>query len=340
MSQGYFTFPPQFSSSVIGVGPLDGGTPSITGASIAGGLLYLQSASATMPGLVNLTADQFLGTGNKVFSSTVTLGDTLANTQTAQNISITGIGINVLDASVSGGLGNGTYTLGILNQITSTAQAAGQFRGALRALVKIIPVTQTTFGGQYNGFQMTATNNNGIINGTGLLRGGIFSCSTFGGCSSILQVGISVLSGIFTTGIVTTSIGGDFSGSAAVGTEALTHLAVGIRIGSTSVTASGSSVSNTAMGVRIATVAATGTLPVAIGLQIDNLITGTVAYAVKSDSVAQSVFQGPMIFQGGSNASPASNGAGTAGQWAWDASFIYICVATNTWRRVASTGSY
>ena len=33
---------------------------------------------------------------------------------------------------------------------------------------------------------------------------------------------------------------------------------------------------------------------------------------------------------------PASAAAtGTAGTWAWDANYIYICTATNTWKRVA-----
>jgi hypothetical protein len=33
---------------------------------------------------------------------------------------------------------------------------------------------------------------------------------------------------------------------------------------------------------------------------------------------------------------PASSAAsGVAGQIRWDASFVYICVATNTWKRVA-----
>lgn len=30
-----------------------------------------------------------------------------------------------------------------------------------------------------------------------------------------------------------------------------------------------------------------------------------------------------------------ADSAGTAGQWAWDTGFIYVCVATNTWKRVA-----
>lgn len=38
--------------------------------------------------------------------------------------------------------------------------------------------------------------------------------------------------------------------------------------------------------------------------------------------------------------SPASGGAGTAGDIAWANGFLYVCVATNTWQRVALTGSY
>ena len=42
---------------------------------------------------------------------------------------------------------------------------------------------------------------------------------------------------------------------------------------------------------------------------------------------------GPLITP---TATPASaTAAGVAGQWAWDASYIYICTSTNTWRRVA-----
>lgn len=40
------------------------------------------------------------------------------------------------------------------------------------------------------------------------------------------------------------------------------------------------------------------------------------------------------------SASPASNGAGVAGEISWDGSYLYVCVAANTWRRVATTGSY
>ena len=35
----------------------------------------------------------------------------------------------------------------------------------------------------------------------------------------------------------------------------------------------------------------------------------------------------------------SSTAAGVAGQIAWDASYIYICVADNTWKRVALSGA-
>ena len=36
----------------------------------------------------------------------------------------------------------------------------------------------------------------------------------------------------------------------------------------------------------------------------------------------------------------ASTATGTAGQVCWDANYIYVCTATNTWKRVALTGGY
>ena len=38
--------------------------------------------------------------------------------------------------------------------------------------------------------------------------------------------------------------------------------------------------------------------------------------------------------------SPTSSGTGTAGMFTWDSSYLYICTATNTWKRVALTGGY
>jgi hypothetical protein len=37
---------------------------------------------------------------------------------------------------------------------------------------------------------------------------------------------------------------------------------------------------------------------------------------------------------------PASNGAGVQGEIAWDANYVYVCTATDTWKRAALTGGY
>jgi hypothetical protein len=36
----------------------------------------------------------------------------------------------------------------------------------------------------------------------------------------------------------------------------------------------------------------------------------------------------------------ASNATGTVGQICWDANYIYVCTATNTWKRSPLTGGY
>jgi hypothetical protein len=40
------------------------------------------------------------------------------------------------------------------------------------------------------------------------------------------------------------------------------------------------------------------------------------------------------------SSSPTSSGTGIAGEIAWDANYIYVCTATNTWKRAALTGGY
>jgi len=40
------------------------------------------------------------------------------------------------------------------------------------------------------------------------------------------------------------------------------------------------------------------------------------------------------------NGTKAANATGTAGQISWDANYIYVCTATNTWKRSPLTGAY
>ncbi len=108
-------------------------------------------------------------------------------------------------------------------------------------------------------------------------------------------------------------------------------------------------------------------------------IQGATRYALKFDTTAQSAFNGVIGWQNtgltaldtgisrlgaaslamgnGTNGdysgsltlanlilsatqSPASNAAGTAGQLAYDGSFIYVCISSGVWKRAALTGGY
>ena len=40
------------------------------------------------------------------------------------------------------------------------------------------------------------------------------------------------------------------------------------------------------------------------------------------------------------SAPATSSSAGVPGQWAYDASYVYICTAANTWKRVAIAGGF
>lgn len=40
------------------------------------------------------------------------------------------------------------------------------------------------------------------------------------------------------------------------------------------------------------------------------------------------------------NGTKTATATGTAGQISYDADYVYICTATNTWKRAALTGSY
>jgi hypothetical protein len=40
------------------------------------------------------------------------------------------------------------------------------------------------------------------------------------------------------------------------------------------------------------------------------------------------------------NGTKTATATGTAGQISYDANYVYICIATNTWKRAALTGGY
>lgn len=252
-----------------------GSTPSSTGASLSGQALTLQPADATNPGGVSIADQTFAG--NKAFLGIESIGGTLAVIEPIIQASIVGLGINTTDTTVTQTQTGGTWGFALQNVLTGAAQAAGQIRGGIKANLYISPVALTSYGGIYNGFQFTGNNTNGNITGT--MRGAVLGCTTFAGATTAIQTGMTLTSNVLSTGIVQTAKGLDITNCKAIGTDTVAHASVGVLVGSTAITASGSSTSNTATGIQISNnITATGTSPT--------------VYAINSLSTAQSVFAG------------------------------------------------
>ena len=69
---------------------------------------------------------------------------------------------------------------------------------------------------------------------------------------------------------------------------------------------------------------------------------GNVGIATTSPAISSGVglHIGGSTIRVDTSRSPASNGTGNVGEICWDASYLYVCTATNTWERVALTGGY
>lgn len=102
----------------------------------------------------------------------------------------------------------------------------------------------------------------------------------------------------------------------------------------------GGNVTN-AYGLKVFDVTGTGTVTNNYGVYIDSLTKGTNDYAIYTAGTTQSYFGGKIDSEADTirlrtAKTPASaTAAGNAGDICWDANYLYICVATNTWRRVA-----
>jgi hypothetical protein len=69
------------------------------------------------------------------------------------------------------------------------------------------------------------------------------------------------------------------------------------------------------------------------GLSIDGTYSGPNDYAIQTNSNARSKLG--IIIEAAPHTPRSSSDTGTTGQIAWDANYIYIAVAPNTWKRVA-----
>ncbi len=137
---GGFTNSVAGGSGVTTVGGLDGGTANAAGATISGTTMFLQSASATMPGLINTTTQTFAGA--KTFSNLITgnAGISVSGATIDFNVAsnnATNINTGTSTGLVTIGGGSGTFSLqttnidissaGAISGVTGYAQTSGNF---------------------------------------------------------------------------------------------------------------------------------------------------------------------------------------------------------------------
>lgn len=161
---------PQSSTAVTTIGSIDGNGSSADAATISGHSLFMQSASGTVPGVVNLTT-QTMGAGVKTFGSSVVVAGTGDSTSSGTGALTTAGGLGVAKKSVL----QGNVTLGsslIFNGTTS---------GAITVNAGTTPASYSFVLPQAQGTAGTVLTNNGTGNLTwGAAGGGGSGVTTVG----------------------------------------------------------------------------------------------------------------------------------------------------------------
>jgi fibronectin-binding autotransporter adhesin len=126
-------------SGVTTIGAIDTQTASGNGAVISGTSLYLQSASASNPGLVNTTAQTFAGA--KTFNSSVTLGASAGSgTLLTNNGALVNTTLALGNFATGGSIGTAATTVDIYTSISVAQTTAGQ------TLTMSSPTASTGYG--------------------------------------------------------------------------------------------------------------------------------------------------------------------------------------------------
>jgi hypothetical protein len=129
-----------------------------------------------------------------------------------------------------------------------------------------------------------------------------------------------------------TQIGAQF---APLSTSAANATGEGIRVRCDTENAAYTQALNMGISVENPSKGAASTITKAVGIRIADIVSGATNFAIETLGAAKSLFTGgircPLT-------TPASGtAAGTAGDIAWDANYVYVCTATNTWKRSALT---
>lgn len=317
-------------------------TPTI--ATINGG-----STSAT-PSLFPDVTTGTIGLGLGVTTGTINIG-TAANSTGTKTINIgsgtatggiTNVNLGSATASSSAITVNGTTYLKGTTFIRSLENDSGNVSSIAlfnnMASGNVSLASGTSFTGQLN-LATGSTNSNKTINiGTGSTAGTttITLGSTSGAANSIVLNGPVTVSGSINAGVITgTSFGP--SGNSTAGylfdstTIGLTYWGRYITTGTVEI-ANGTSFSGTLNIGSGGTSSGTKSINIGSGGQAGS--TTNVVIGTGTGATSNTYLQGKVIM-----ATPTVPGSATAtgiaGQMAWDANYIYVCTATNTWKRSA-----
>jgi len=296
---------PGGGSGVSMVGTFDSQAPALNGAVVNDPYLYMQSATASVPGLVNNTTQTF--SGNKTFTGTIG----------ASNFSGSSSGTNTGDVTL--GTANG---LGLSGQVLSLQLASGSQNGALSS------TDWTTFNSkQAAGSYLTALTGDGTASGPGSAAFTLATVNTnvgsFGSSTSIPSFTVNA-KGLITaaSGNAVVAPAGTLTGSTlASGVTASSLTSVGtIGTGVWQGTAIGTTYgglggnfgsSSGALSISGGTVSA-GTLSVSNGGSGNSSLT---AYAILAGGTTSSGAMQQVSGLGSSGQVLTSNGAGALPTW-------------------------
>jgi hypothetical protein len=296
---------------------------SLTGISIDGNAGTVTNGVYTTgsysdPSWLTISATK-VGLGNVTNESKATMFSSPTFTGTVSGVTATMVGLgNVTNESKATMFSSPTFT-GTVSGVTATMVGLGNVTNESKATM----FTDPTFTGTVAGVTSSMV-------GLGNVENTALSTSTFNiGTTSIQYnrasasqtlTGVSIdgNAGTVTNGFYTSSSFNLGTTSVAVNRASATQSLTGVNIDGSagSVPASGITGTTLASGVTGSSLTSVGTLT---SLSVTNNI-----------STVSGMFSAPL-------ATKTSTSAGTAGQVAWDANYIYICTATNTWKRVALT---